>query len=230
MVCGKLTAKTNLLPLRKSLSCRIVIRCIFIHHKLYLSTTIIMDSNEIRELFEATNEQLKKLNNIVATTIEEEDLIVNNLKNPPQEFLSHGQRISDKVARFGGSWKFIISFGVVLFLWILFNTLMIVKFRFDPYPFILLNLILSCIAALQAPIIMMSQNRQEEKDRMRGENDYLIDLKSELQVRGLHKKMDLLLQEQLKTLYIIQEKQILMMNDLHTKVDQLCAVAPDKHS
>ncbi len=189
-----------------------------------------MDSNEIRELFEATNEQLKKLNNIVATTIEEEDLIVNNLKNPPQEFLSRGQRISDKVARFGGSWKFIISFGVVILFWILFNTLLVIKFRFDPYPFILLNLILSCIAALQAPIIMMSQNRQEEKDRLRGENDYLIDLKSELQVRGLHKKMDLLLQEQLKTLYAIQEKQIVMMNDLHTKVDRLCEVAPAKHS
>ncbi len=189
-----------------------------------------MDNREITELFEASTEQLKKLNNIVTKAIDEEDLIVNNLKNPPQEILSRGQRISDKVARFGGSWKFIIWFGIILGVWILFNAFIVLQFRFDPYPFILLNLILSCIAALQAPIIMMSQNRVEEKDRMRAENDYLINLKAELEVRSLHEKMDLLLQEQLKTLYAIQEKQLLMMNDLHSKVDQLCAVTSTKNS
>ncbi len=188
-----------------------------------------MESNDIKEMFEASSDQLKKLNEIVTKTIVEEDLIVNNLKNPPQEFLTRGQRISDKVARFGGSWKFIIMFGIVLFVWILINTIAVTAFRFDPYPFILMNLILSCIAALQAPIIMMSQNRQEEKDRMRAENDYLINLKAELEVRSLHEKMDLLLQEQMKTLYAIQEKQITIMNELHTKVDQLCAVIPVKN-
>ncbi len=187
-----------------------------------------MDNSEIKEMFEVSTEQLKKLQEIVSKTIQEEDLIVNNLKNPPQEILSRGQRISDKVARFGGSWKFIIIFGIVLVVWIMINTLVVVKFRFDPYPFILMNLILSCIAALQAPVIMMSQNRQEEKDRMRAENDYLINLKAELEVRSLHEKMDLLLQEQLKTLYAIQEKQLLLVNDLHSKLDQLCANIPDK--
>ena len=181
-----------------------------------------MDNNEISEMFAAGNDQLKKLQAIVAKTIEEEDLIVNNLKNPPDEILSRGQRISDKVARFGGSWKFIIMFGVVLFVWILINSVAVVAFRFDPYPFILMNLILSCIAALQAPIIMMSQNRQEEKDRMRAENDYLINLKAELEVRSLHEKMDLLLQEQIKTLYTIQEKQFALVTELSGKIDTLC--------
>ena len=187
-----------------------------------------MDTSEIKEMFRAGNEQLEKLNDIVANTIKEEGLIVNNLKNPPQEVLSRGQRISDKVARFGGSWKFIIIFGVILCVWILINVLAITRYRFDPYPFILMNLILSCIAALQAPIIMMSQNRQEEKDRMRAENDYLINLKAELEVRGLHEKIDLLLQEQVKTMYAIQEKQMNLVNDLHSKIDYLCAAAAPK--
>lgn len=116
-----------------------------------------------------------------------------NLLHQPEEVISRGQGISDKVARFGGSWNFIILFGIILLVWILFNTLSPNMDEFDPYPFILMNLILSCIAAMQAPIIMMSQNRKEEKDRKRSENDYLINLKAELEVRSLHQKVDLLL-------------------------------------
>ncbi len=142
---------------------------------------------------------LDKLNKIVQETIREEDLIINNLLHPARDILSPGQRISDKVARFGGSWKFIILFWVILGLWILYNVTASAGKEFDPYPFILMNLILSCIAALQAPIIMMSQNRQEEKDRKRSENDYLINLKAEIGIRSLHQKMDLLIEEQLKT-------------------------------
>src|SRR3954462_976903 len=166
-----------------------------------------IESNEIQEMFEAQNSQLQKLHAIVAKTMEEEGLIINNLKNPPLEILSRGQKISDKVARFGGSWKFIIVFAIVLIIWLLFNSLALTAFRFDPYPFILMNLILSCIAALQAPIIMMSQNRQEEKDRMRSENDYMVNLKAEIEIRGLQKKMDLLIKEEIKTLYATQAKQ-----------------------
>lgn len=142
---------------------------------------------------------LNKLNKIVQETIREEDLIINNLLHPAQDMLTPGQRISDKVARFGGSWKFIILFWIVLALWIIYNVTASGGKEFDPYPFILMNLILSCIAALQAPIIMMSQNRQEEKDRKRSENDYLINLKAEIGIRSLHQKMDLLIEEQLKT-------------------------------
>src|SRR3954454_7461526 len=123
-----------------------------------------METKEIDQLLSDENEHLEKLHQIVKETIAAEELIIHNLANPPLEILSRGQKISDKVARFGGSWKFITAFTIVLFIWILFNSLALTAFRFDPYPFILMNLILSCIAALQAPVIMMSQNRQEEKD------------------------------------------------------------------
>lgn len=151
------------------------------------------------------NEHLFKLHQIVKDTLEAEELIIHNLLNPPIEIITSGQKISDKVARFGGSWKFIILFGLVFFAWIIFNVLALGVYKFDPYPFILMNLILSCVAALQAPIILMSQNRQEEKDRMRGENDYMINLKAEMQIRSLHQKMDLLLEEQIKTLFETQQ-------------------------
>ncbi|MPR31849.1 DUF1003 domain-containing protein [Salmonirosea aquatica] len=164
---------------------------------------------------------IDRLKAIVEETIREEQLIINNLLHPPAEVLNRGQRVSDKVARFGGSWKFIIIFGVILLVWIVFNTLAPNQQNFDPYPFILMNLVLSCVAALQAPIIMMSQNRQEEKDRIRSENDYLINLKAELEVRSLHQKMDLLLQEEIKTLYNAQARQISMLQELNGKLDKL---------
>ena len=124
---------------------------------------------EIIDLLDAENEHIKKLQEIVKKTIEDEDIITQNLLNPPKEILTKGQSISDKVARFGGSWAFIISFFILLTVWILYNVAVPKGDQFDPYPFILMNLILSSIAALQAPIIMMSQNRKEEKDRKRSE-------------------------------------------------------------
>lgn len=165
------------------------------------------------------NEQLDKLHQIVQDTIKQEELIIQNLLNPPVEYLSSGQKISDKVARFGGSWKFIITFAVVLVIWIVFNTVALTQWQFDPYPFILMNLVLSCIAALQAPIIMMSQNRQEEKDRKQNENDYLINLKAEMQIRSLHQKIDLLLEEQLKTLMDTQAEQLELLNKLTKRIE-----------
>jgi uncharacterized membrane protein len=171
---------------------------------------------EIQQLFTTGSEHMLKLHKIVSDTLQEEKLIINNLLNPPQEQLTRGQRISDKVARFGGSWMFIISFGIVLLVWILFNVM--APEKFDPYPFILMNLILSTIAALQAPIIMMSQNRQEEKDRLRAENDYLINLKAELELRSLNQKVDLLLEEQIKTLFEIQARQMEMLKNISNQV------------
>ncbi len=180
-----------------------------------------MDLGEINQIASEENKQLGKLHQIVEDSIKAEELIIHNLTNPPEEILTRGQKISDKVARFGGSWRFIIAFGIVLTLWIIFNTVAVFQFRFDPFPFILMNLILSCIAALQAPVIMMSQNRQEEKDRMRSENDYLINLKAEMQIRSLHQKIDLLLEEQIKTLFETQEKQLLMLNEMTAKLDMI---------
>ncbi len=167
------------------------------------------------------SEQLQRLQQIVQETIEAEKLIVQNLLNPPLEQVTVGQKISDRVARFGGSWRFIIIFAAVLFAWILFNVIAMGRLRFDPYPFILMNLVLSCIAAMQAPIIMMSQNRQEEKDRRQNENDYLINLKAEMQIRSLHQKMDLLVQDQVKTLFESQAKQLELLHQIEQKLDQL---------
>ncbi|TAF73856.1 MAG: DUF1003 domain-containing protein [Bacteroidetes bacterium] len=176
--------------------------------------------DEINQLFKAEHENLKKLHQIIEQTIDDEKKIINDLLSPVQEQLTVGQKISDKVATFGGSWNFIILFGVILFLWICFNVIAIKQLQFDPFPFILMNLILSCIAALQAPIIMMSQNRQEEKDRIRSENDYLINLKSEMQIRSLHQKIDLLLEKQMDTLYKTQEKQFELLQKIYQKCDK----------
>lgn len=173
---------------------------------------------DISSLLDAENTQIKKLQEIVKKTIEDEQLIIQNLLNPPREFVSKGQKISDKVAKFGGSWMFIISFFMILAVWIAFNVMAPKGDEFDPYPFILMNLILSCIAALQAPIIMMSQNRQEEKDRKRNENDYLINLKAELEIRSLNQKLDILLQEQITILFESQAKQLEILKDIQSKV------------
>ena len=174
--------------------------------------------NNAKNILSKEKEQLKRLQQIVEQAIKEEKLIVNNLLNEPQEILTSGQGVSDKVARFGGSWKFIIFFMILLFIWIVVNTAPPNSFIFDPYPFILMNLILSTIAALQAPIIMMSQNRKEEKDRKRSENDYLINLKAELELRSLHQKMDLLLEEQIKVLFESQARQMDLLEKISKQI------------
>ena len=173
---------------------------------------------DLDNLLNAKNTQIKKLQEIVKKAIEDQNLIANNLLNPPKELLTKGQSISDKVAKFGGSWAFIITFLIILVVWILFNTLTPVKDNFDPYPFILMNLILSCIAALQAPVIMMSQNRQEEKDRKRGENDYLINLKAELEINALNQKIDLILEEQIQSLFESQAAQLEILKRIEQKL------------
>ena len=167
----------------------------------------------LEKILATEDEHLKKLHRIVANSIKEEKLIGENLLHPPQESFSRGQLVADKVATFGGSWTFILSFGVVLVCWIAMNVIMATK-AFDPYPFILLNLVLSCIAALQAPVIMMSQNRKEEKDRKRAENDYIINLKAEIEIRNLHQKLNLLMEEQFDSLLEIQRYQTEMLEDI----------------
>lgn len=178
-----------------------------------------LENKRIDELFEKEAGQLGKLHEIVEESIRDEESILEKLLHPTDEVLTPGQSLADKVARFGGSWTFIIAFLFVLFVWIAFNAMVIDNLIFDPYPFILMNLILSCIAALQAPVIMMSQNRQEEKDRQRAQNDYIINLKAELEVRSLHKKMDLLLEEQIVTLFAIQQKQIHLLNEISARLN-----------
>ncbi|MGV9013978.1 MAG: DUF1003 domain-containing protein [Flavobacteriales bacterium] len=177
--------------------------------------------SELDGLLTARNERMHKLQAIVKDAIDEQELIINNLANPPQEAITRGQRLADKVASFGGSWTFIISFFIVLTAWITYNAMAPRGDNFDPYPFILMNLILSCVAALQAPVIMMSQNRQEEKDRKRSENDYLINLKAELELRSLHQKMDLLLQDEVRSISEVQEKQFKLLGEMERQLSKL---------
>jgi len=127
-----------------------------------------------------------------------------NINTLHKSQLTLGDRMSDKLAKVAGSWVFVISFLVVLLLWIVFNAA--VPKPFDVYPFILLNLVLSCVAAIQAPVIMMSQNRQEEKDRLRSQNDYKVNVKSELIIEDLHKKLDLLIENQKTLLEKLESK------------------------
>jgi uncharacterized membrane protein len=157
---------------------------------------------------------LTEMESKVLEALKKNETISETLGSETAEPFSFGQRLADKVASFGGSWRFIIIFGVFIVIWMLINVIVLTTKAFDPYPFILLNLILSCIAALQAPVIMMSQNRQEEKDRERAKKDYMINLKSELEIRMLHEKMDYLLINQQEQLMQIQQIQVDMMNDI----------------
>ncbi|BCZ46206.1 hypothetical protein psyc5s11_22730 [Clostridium gelidum] len=152
---------------------------------------------------ELVREILEKDKDLKDSNIDEELIhelisgkVSKNINNTHDEHSTLGQRTADKIAIFGGSWTFIISFGVVLVTWIIINAVILRSKAFDPYPFVFLNLILSCLAAIQAPIIMMSQNRQTEKDRLTAANDYLINLKSEIIVEDLHKKIDVLMEQQ----------------------------------
>ncbi|ARN85362.1 DUF1003 domain-containing protein [Candidatus Nucleicultrix amoebiphila] len=126
----------------------------------------------------------------VIKSFEQNGVISKDISQEYEEKSTFGERISDRVVFFGGSWRFLISFGAFMGLWILMNTYFLIKQSFDPYPYILLNLVLSCLAAVQAPLIMMSQNRQEAKDRMRSEHDYEVNLKAELEIRHLNLKLD----------------------------------------
>lgn len=172
-----------------------------------------MTKSQLEQLFSSESDQLEKLNSMVLQSVEEEKLLTDKLKELEDQNPNFQARIADKVAAFGGSWRFIISFTFFMLLWIAVN-IFLLHHPFDPYPFILLNLLLSTIAALQAPVIMMSQNRKEEKDRQRAISDYMINLKSEIEVRNLHNKLDLLITEQMKTLFEIQKSQIEMMEDM----------------
>jgi len=168
---------------------------------------------------------ITELEQTVLDNIQHNHILADEASEVKQERLSTAQRWADKIASFGGSWKFIISFGVFILVWIIINIYSVQEKGFDPYPFILLNLILSCIAALQAPVIMMSQNRQEEKDRERAKNDYMVNLKSELEVRMLHEKMDHLIITQQENLLEIQQIQAGMMREMIEKINNSKTIA-----
>ena len=174
----------------------------------------------LRTLLERERLAISGLEGAVLASISNETTLADKIEFEDETTYTYGQRLADNVATFGGSWTFIIAFGVFLFIWIITNVFVLVSRPFDPYPFIFLNLILSCIAALQAPVIMMSQNRQEEKDRTRAKKDYMINLKAELEIRMLHEKIDHLILHQQQDLLEIQNIQVDMLKDVLNKFEK----------
>lgn len=171
----------------------------------------------IQKLLEAEKGELSQLDHDVLKAMKEQEVLS---KNPDIDFdaeLTFGQRLADRIATFGGSWHFIIIFGLFLFIWMGLNSWLLIARPFDPYPFILLNLVLSSLAAIQAPLIMMSQNRQEARDRAREIHDYQVNLKAELEIRQLHQKIDHLLSRQWERLVEIQEIQMELINDIRNR-------------
>ncbi|NTU51899.1 MAG: DUF1003 domain-containing protein, partial [Candidatus Aminicenantes bacterium] len=150
----------------------------------------------VQGVLEAEKGDLSVIEAEVIESLREGEVLTRNVNMEFEEKRTLGQRLADRLAAFGGSWKFIIIFMSVLFGWIILNSIVLVTHRFDPFPFILLNLVLSCLAAIQAPVIMMSQNRQEAKDRLRAQHDYQINLKAEIEIRSLHEKIDHLIYKQ----------------------------------
>ncbi len=167
----------------------------------------------VEELLQEEHGEFSELDRQVAESISNQDTIAENTEEEYEEHRTLGERLSDHLATFGGSWYFLSSFAVILLIWMGYNVFRSEPAAFDPYPFILLNLVLSCLAAIQAPIIMMSQKRQEAKDRQRSLNDYRVNLKAELEIRHLHEKIDYLISRQWKRLSEIQQVQLEMMQE-----------------
>ncbi|MBK9256892.1 MAG: DUF1003 domain-containing protein [Saprospiraceae bacterium] len=165
--------------------------------------------------------ELEKIDRDVVEAIKKNSILSENIQDEKENELSFGQKLADQVAEFGGSWSFIISFFSFIVVWVIVNIWFLAAKPFDPFPFILLNLLLSCLAAIQAPIIMMSQNRLEQKDRQRGEHDYKINLKAELEIKLLSEKIDHLLIYQNKKLLEIQEVQTDYLEDLMKAIKKL---------
>jgi len=172
----------------------------------------------VQQLMEKDLGELDELEKEVVKSLQQNELLSENINETYERSLTVSDRISDRMAEFGGSWKFIIYFGVFLAVWIGINSVFLLWHPFDPYPFILLNLLLSLLAAIQAPIIMMSQNRQEDRDRMRAENDYQVNLKAEMEVRIINEKLDQLLHQVMRRFMETQQIQMDMLNEVHDKL------------
>ena len=186
-----------------------------INIKGFISSTVLKDFRQqyVENILATERGELSKLEKEVVKSLVHHDTLSKNVNTQFDKKLTTGEKVADKVAEFGGSWKFIILFGVIIALWVIINAVILLHQPFDPYPFLLLNIMLSCLAAIQAPVIMMSQNRKEAKDRLRSENDYKVNLKAELEIRILHEKIDNLIQHQWQRLLEIQQLQLEMMEE-----------------
>jgi len=174
----------------------------------------------VEDTLESQRGELSAIEKDVLDSLKDQEILSRNINPEFDKELKFGQRLADRVADFGGSWRFIIIFSAILGLWIIINSIALMQRPFDPFPYILLNLILSCLAAVQAPIIMMSQNRQEAKDRLRAEHDYQVNLKAEIEIRQLHMKLDQLVNNSWGRLLEIQQIQLDLMNELAERNDK----------
>jgi len=221
-ICGKTFGARELVP---GAAVRdVILREILREHPEFSAEDFLCrpDLNRYREkyvhsLLEAEKGEITTLESEVLHSLRSHEILSKNVEATLEQKWTFGERLADRIASFGGSWTFLICFGLFIGLWIATNTFVLATRPLDPYPFILLNLILSCLAAMQAPIIMMSQNRQEAKDRLRSQHDYQINLKAELEIRHLHDKMDHLLSHQWERLAEIQEIQLDLLSELGRK-------------
>jgi uncharacterized membrane protein len=172
-------------------------------------------SRYVQSLLEAEMGELTDLEKEVLESLQKHELISSNIGDEFEQDRTFGEKLSDRLAAFGGSWTFLIIFALFMLIWITINSTVLFWRPVDPYPFILLNLLLSCLAAIQAPIIMMSQNRQEAKDRLRAQYDYQINLKAELEIRLIHEKLDHLLSKQWQRMMQIQQVQIEQLSEVN---------------
>jgi uncharacterized membrane protein len=218
-ICGKTKARALMMPaalVRNAVAEQI--RNVYPQWKpegyVCLSDLNQFRGNYIQNLLESEKGELSTLDQEVLESLQRHETLSSNVDAEFEKDLTLGEKMADNLASFGGSWTFILIFASILFIWIALNSFLLLKRPFDPYPFILLNLVLSCLAAIQAPVIMMSQNRQEDKDRLRSQHDYQVNLKAELEIRHLHDKVDHLLSHQWERLVEIQQIQIDLLSEL----------------
>jgi uncharacterized membrane protein len=179
-----------------------------------LSDLNLYRTKYVAAVLKSSSQEIYDFEQEMAKSLEEEELLSRNINQEFEVSLTVGDRLADRLADFGGSWTFISIFILILFTWMAGNTWILLERPFDPYPYIFLNLILSCLAAIQAPVIMMSQNRQEARDRLQSENDYRINIKAEIEIRKLHDKIDHLLMHQWQRLMEIQQLQVNLMEQI----------------
>tara|TARA_R110002111_G_scaffold262289_1_gene337866 strand:- start:170123 stop:170833 length:711 start_codon:yes stop_codon:yes gene_type:complete len=172
-------------------------------------------SRYVHSLLESERGELSQLDKEILIAMQNHELICSNVENEFEQTWTPGEKLADMIATWGGSWSFLIVFALFMMVWVTVNSLVVFWQPVDPYPFILLNLLLSCLAAIQAPIIIMSQNRQEAKDRIRAQHDYQINLKAELEIKLVHEKLDHLLSRQWEKLMQIQEMQIEQLSEIN---------------
>ena len=218
-ICGKSFSMRNLFPgeaVRDAVTKEIKKDCPSWSATSFICRQDLMKyrARYVHSLLESEKGELTALESEVLDSIREHDLLSKYVDAEFEQQWTFGERLADHIASFGGSWLFLICFGIFLILWIIMNTLVLVLRPPDPYPFILLNLVLSCLAAIQAPVIMMSQNRQEAKDRLRSQHDYQVNLKAELEIRHLNDKVDHLLSHQWDRLAQIQEIQLDLLEEI----------------